>query len=201
MGLLDVLRGDFQLHGALLKDPGLRVLAAYRSRVHSTQLKPGIFQRLAVGVSEKVAFAIGLVTRTTLLTDAKIGERLHLIHAMNVTIAPGVEIGDGVGIMHQVTIGPSHEGDGVPKIGNRVFIGAGASILCPVNVGAGAMIFAVGVPAKAIRWSKPSNDTVAEAPAGVHAQGPIGFKTTEDCDGSGCPGPRRERVDRANFRR
>jgi serine acetyltransferase len=189
MGLLDVLRGDFQLHGALLKDPGLRVLAAYRSRVHSTQLKPGIFQRLAVGVSEKVAFAVGLVTRTTLLTDGKIGERLHLIHAMNVTIAPGVEIGDGVGIMHQVTIGPSHEGDGVPKIGNGVFIGAGASILCPVNVGAGAMIsnslvisdvppgaFAVGVPAKAIRWSKPSNDTVAETPAGAHAQGSVGSK-------------------------
>jgi serine O-acetyltransferase len=190
MGLLELLRGDFQLHGALLKDPGLWVLAAYRLRVHSTQLKPGIFQRLAVGVSEKVAFAVGLVTRTTLPTDAKIGERLHLIHAMNVTIAPGVEIGDGVGIMHQVTIGPSHEGDGVPKIGDGVFIGAGASILGPVNVGAGAMIsanslvisdvppgaFAVGVPAKAIRWSKPSNDTVAEAPTGAHAQGSVGSK-------------------------
>ncbi|HEY2896134.1 MAG TPA: hypothetical protein VGJ12_03285, partial [Gemmatimonadaceae bacterium] len=63
-------------------------------------------------------------------------------------------------------------------------------ILCPVNVGAGAMIsansmvisdvppgaFAVGVPAKAIRWSKPSNDTVAEAPTGAHAQGSVGSK-------------------------
>jgi len=55
MGLLELLRGDFQLQGALLKDPWLWVLAAYRLRVHSTQLKPGIFQRLAVGVSEKVA--------------------------------------------------------------------------------------------------------------------------------------------------
>ena len=52
MGLLELLRGDFQLQGALLKDPWLWVLAAYRL---STQLKPGIFQRLAVGVSEKVA--------------------------------------------------------------------------------------------------------------------------------------------------
>ena len=179
MGLLELLRGDFQLHGALLKDPGLWVLAAYRLRVHSTQLKPGIFQRLAVGVSEKVAFAVGLVTRTTLPTDAKIGERLHLIHAMNVTIAPGVEIGDGVGIMHQVTIGPSHEGDGVLKIGDGVLIvGAGAMIsansLVISDVPPGA--FAVGVPAKAIRWSKPSNDTVAEAPTGAHAQGSVGSK-------------------------
>jgi serine O-acetyltransferase len=177
MGLLELLRGDFQLHGALLKDPGLWVLAAYRLRVHSTQLKPGIFQRLAVGVSEKVA--VGLVTRTTLPTDAKIGERLHLIHAMNVTIAPGVEIGDGVGIMHQVTIGPSHEGDGVLKIGDGVLIvGAGAMIsansLVISDVPPGA--FAVGVPAKAIRWSKPSNDTVAEAPTGAHAQGSVGSK-------------------------
>jgi len=94
---------------------------------------------------------------------------------MNVTIVPDVEIGHGVGIMHQVAIGPSHEVDGVPKIGEGVFI-----------VGAGAMIsanslvisddppgaFAVGVPAKAIRWR--SNDTVAEA--GAHAQGSVGSK-------------------------
>jgi len=101
------------------------------------------------------------LTRTTLPTDAKIGERLHLIHV-----------------------------DGVPKIGDGVFIGAGASILSPMNVGTGAMIsanslvisdvppgaFAVGVPAKAIRWSKPSNDTVAEAPTGAHARGSVGSK-------------------------
>jgi serine acetyltransferase len=155
MGLLELLRGDFQLHGALLKDPGLWVLAAYRLRVHSTQLKPGIFQRLAVGVSEKVAFAVELVTRTTLPTDAKIGERLHLIHAMNVTIAPGVEIGDGIFI-----------------VGAGAMISANSLVISDVPPGA----FAVGVPAKAIRWSKPSNDTVAEAPTGAHAQGSAGSK-------------------------
>jgi serine O-acetyltransferase len=78
-----------------------------------------------------------------------------------------------------VTIGPSHEGDGVPKIGDGVFIvGAGAMIsansLVISDVPPGA--FAVGVPAKAIRWSKPSNDTVAEAPTGAHAQGSVGSK-------------------------
>ena len=88
-------------------------------------------------------------------------------------------------------------GDGVFIVGAGAMISANSLVISDVPPGA----FAVGVPAKAIRWSKPSNDTVAEAPTGAHAQGSVGSKTTEDRDGSGCPGPRTERVDRANFRR
>ena len=51
-------------------------------------------------------------------------------------------------------------------------ISANSLVISDVPPGA----FAVGVPAKAIRWSKPSNDTVAEAPTGAHAQGSVGSK-------------------------
>jgi len=67
-------------------------------------------------------------------------------------------------IMQQVTIGQTAK-DGVPRIGNKVYLGAGAKILGPVtlgnnvNVGANAVVLcdvpdgctAVGVPASIVR--------------------------------------------------
>jgi serine O-acetyltransferase len=173
MSILQLLREDFERHGGKFNEPGLWILAAYRLSVRSAGLPAGSVRRLATAGSSLLSFVLGLATHTTIPTDVKVGERLHLIHAMSVSIAPGVRIGDRVGIMHDVTIGPSHERAGVPKIGNDVFIGVGAAILGPVNVGDGAMIaanslvisdvpagaFAVGVPAKVVRWG---GATVAE---------------------------------------
>lgn len=57
------------------------------------------------------------------------------------------EIGSGCTIFHHVTIGSNFEKKfsepekwGSPKIGNNVFIGAGAKIIGPVTIGDGAKI-------------------------------------------------------------
>lgn len=57
------------------------------------------------------------------------------------------EIGEGCTIFHHVTIGSNFEKKfsepekwGSPKIGNNVFIGAGAKIIGPINIGDGAKI-------------------------------------------------------------
>jgi serine O-acetyltransferase len=62
-----------------------------------------------------------------------VGDDFHLVHAeAPISIHPDVVIGDRVGIMHNVTIGAAIEVDGVPIIGNDVFIGTGAVVLGPV---------------------------------------------------------------------
>ena len=58
------------------------------------------------------------------------------------------EIGEGCVIMHHVTIGSNYELGtdrsldkyGAPKIGNNVFIGAGAKIIGPITIGDNAKI-------------------------------------------------------------
>ena len=93
---------------------------------------------------------------------AEFGERFVLIHSQGVVINSAVRGGDDVRIEHQVTIGA--ERDASPRLGHRVFIGAGAKIVGDVQIGddcrigANAVVVddipsgvtAVGIPAKPV---------------------------------------------------
>ena len=69
--------------------------------------------------------------------------------------------------MHDVTIGTNMDRPGVPRLGNNVFVGAGAKILGGISIGDGARIAAnslvvcdvpagataVGVPARVLQYT------------------------------------------------
>ncbi|MBS7528097.1 serine acetyltransferase [Fusibacter paucivorans] len=93
-----------------------------------------------------------------------IGSNIVFAHyGLGVTIHGRTTIGDNVKIYQNVTIG-SRNGEGPPRIGDNVLIGAGACILGDitignnVQIGANAVVLhnipdnsiAVGVPAKVI---------------------------------------------------
>jgi len=98
---------------------------------------------------------------------ATIGKGLFIDHGMGVIIGETAEIGDNVTIYQGVTLGGTGKDTGKrhPTIGDGVVIGAGAKVLGPFNVGAGAKIAAgavvldevppnataVGVPARIVR--------------------------------------------------
>jgi len=98
----------------------------------------------------------------------RIGPGLVISHGHG-TILTAESIGSDCWIHHQVTIGSDYAG-GLPTIGDRVFIGAGAKILGRVIVGEGARIGANavvvhdvppwstvgGVPAKVISVRRPA---------------------------------------------
>lgn len=67
---------------------------------------------------------------------ATIGRRFFIDHGIGVVIGESTEIGDDVMLYHNVTLGARRFATGKrhPTIGNRVIIGAGAKILCPVNI-------------------------------------------------------------------
>jgi serine O-acetyltransferase len=97
---------------------------------------------------------------------AKIGCGLMIDHATGVVIGETAEIGDDVSMLHGVTLGGTgnDSGDRHPKIGDKVLIGANASILGNIRVGyrsrvgAGSVVLAdvpacktvVGVPARIV---------------------------------------------------
>ncbi len=100
---------------------------------------------------------------------ATIGRRVFIDHGMGVVIGETAEVGDDCTLYHGVTLGGTtwNKGKRHPTLGRGVVIGAGAKVLGPINVGAGAkigsnavvvkdvppMATAVGIPAKIIQES------------------------------------------------
>lgn len=94
---------------------------------------------------------------------ATIGERLLIDHGTGVIIGETTVIGDDVVIYQGVTLGGvnNQPGSRHPKIGNHVFIGAGAAVLGAITVEEGAKIGALtlvlkDVPAKHTAVGNPT---------------------------------------------
>ena len=93
---------------------------------------------------------------------ASFGRRFVMIHSNGIVINSNVHGGDDIFLEHQVTIGA--EKSEIPRLGNRVFVGAGAKIIGgvtlgdDVKVGANAVVVrdvdagltVVGIPAKPV---------------------------------------------------
>ena len=104
-----------------------------------------------------------VVTASDIDPAATLGQGLRLPHPSGVVIHRDVIIGSGCMIMQQVTIGQTAD-PRVPVIGANVYIGAGAKILGPINIGDGVRIganavvlddvpahcTAVGIPARIV---------------------------------------------------
>ncbi len=96
---------------------------------------------------------------------ATIGRRFFIDHGMGVVIGETAEIGDDVTLYHGVTLGGTSwkEGKRHPTLGNGVVVGAGAKILGPIQIGAGAKIGSNAVVVKDV----PDGATAAGIPARI----------------------------------
>lgn len=96
---------------------------------------------------------------------AKLGHGIILDHATGLVIGETAIVEDNVSLLHQVTLGGTgkERGDRHPKIRKGVMIGAGATVLGNVEVGAGACIAAGSV----VLQNVPPHTTVAGIPARV----------------------------------
>lgn len=70
---------------------------------------------------------------------------LIMPHPYGVVIHSAVVLGEGVVILHQVTLGARNIDDRAPVIEDDVFIGAGAKVLGGIRVGRGSIIGANAV--------------------------------------------------------
>lgn len=91
--------------------------------------------------------------------QTKIGAGLRLVHLNGIIISPHAIIGDNCTIFQQVTIGANEHSLNfrkAPKIGDNVYIGAGAKIIGDIQVGSNVKIGANAVVTKNV----PDNYTV-----------------------------------------
>jgi serine O-acetyltransferase len=120
--------------------PGLHAVWAYR--ISSRLWRAGL--RLP---ARMVAQLARFLTGVEIHPGARIGRRLFIDHGMGVVIGETAEVGDDVLMYHGVTLGGTslrHE-KRHPTVGDRVVIGAGATILGPVTIGADSLIGAGAV--------------------------------------------------------
>jgi serine O-acetyltransferase len=134
-----------------------------------------LFHRIAHWFYQKRFFVLArfISTVSRLLTSieihpgATIGKRLFIDHGLGVVIGETAEIGDDVLLYQGVTLGGTgnERGKRHPTIGNRVVVGAGASVLGnitlgdDVRVGAGSVVVhsvppgstVVGIPGRVVR--------------------------------------------------
>ncbi len=149
--VLSVLRED--LDTARRRDP------AARSRLEVTLAYPGVHAVWGYRLSHRLWLAglrlparlvselVRATTGVEIHPGARIGRRLFIDHGMGVVIGETAELGDDVVLYHGATLGgkSTHAGKRHPTLGDGVLVGAGAVILGPVRVGAGAQIGANAV--------------------------------------------------------
>jgi len=96
---------------------------------------------------------------------ATIGRRVFIDHGMGVVIGETAEIGDDCTLYHGVTLGGTswNKGKRHPTLKPGVVVGAGAKILGPITIGAGARVGSNAVVVKDV----PDSATAVGIPARI----------------------------------
>ena len=123
-------------------------------------------------LARALAYVSRSVTGVEIHPGATLGRRFFIDHGMGVVIGETAEVGDDCMLYHQVTLGGRSMArvKRHPTLGDNVTIGAGAKVLGPVYVGAGAQIGANSVvvkdvPAGAIATGVPAIYRFPSSPA------------------------------------
>ncbi len=143
----------------LLTYPGLHALWAHRLAHRLWQVRLKLLAKVIATWSR-------MLTGVEIHPAAAVGRRVFIDHGMGIVIGETAVVGDDVVLFHGVTLGGTRANPGRrhPRIGTGAVLGAGATVLGSVTVGAharigaGAVVLqdvadgatAVGVPARVL---------------------------------------------------
>ncbi|MBC7861051.1 MAG: serine O-acetyltransferase [Burkholderiaceae bacterium] len=138
--------------------PGVHALLAHR-------LAHALWRRRLRYPARVVSFLARMWTQIDIHPGARIGRRFFIDHGCGVVIGETAEIGDDVTMYHGVTLGGTtwNPGKRHPSLADGVVVGAGATILGPVTVGARARVAANSV----VIGDVPAGATVVGIPGRV----------------------------------
>ncbi|WP_158774745.1 serine O-acetyltransferase [Cobetia sp. L2A1] len=147
--------------------PGLHALLAHR-------INHWLWRHNAKWLARTGSTLMRWLTGIEIHPGATIGRRFFIDHGMGVVIGETALIGDDVTLYHGVTLGGTtwNAGKRHPTLGDGVIVGAGAKILGPFTVGAGAKVGSnavvtrevppgatvVGIPGKIVKRAEPDVD-------------------------------------------
>jgi serine O-acetyltransferase len=159
--MFERIREDYAVHERSLSNPALWAMGIFRFGQWANRLRPPLLRWLFGKIYGVLMIFGPIVTGVHIDRGVQLGRGFHIVHAGGIYFHPDVTVGERCGVMQNVTIGTNMR-EGVPVIGDDVFIGAGAVILGKITIGARARIaanslvisdvppgaVAMGVPAK-----------------------------------------------------
>src|ERR1700760_4508303 len=165
-------------HGKeLWLNPAVWAIASYRLGNWLYIAKPSLVIRIPLKLLSFFANNFcGIFMEMCIDPHATIGGGLYIGHIGGVHINPQAVLGKDCDLAHRITIGASAMGrQGVPVLGDEVYIGTGAALVGKIKIGNGAKIAAnslvmtnvpagatvMGVPARVIMQPKPAVAPVA----------------------------------------
>jgi serine O-acetyltransferase len=158
--LCAAIRADYRRHGS---NAAFVSLCLYRSGRWGRHRHTAFGRKL---VSRLYGFAnifVANITKIWIPPQVTIGRDFHIVHCEgSLSIHPDTVIGDRLGVMHNVTIG-TNMGEGVPVIGDDVFIGVNSTVLGAVRIGDRVRIAAN----TAVTTDVPSDSIVVGSPARI----------------------------------
>jgi serine O-acetyltransferase len=153
----------WRCHGRSARELGFWAVCAHAVGRRSARTSFWPTRIVGEAVYGAMSWGLRLCAGIELNREAQVGSSLHLVHGWNIKVHPDTVLGDRVGLMHDVTLGTTPDRPFAPRIGNDVFIGAGARVLGDVVVGDGARIGANSVVVSDV----PPGATVMGVPARV----------------------------------
>ncbi|MBB3139473.1 serine O-acetyltransferase [Halomonas organivorans] len=151
--------------------PGLHALLVHR-------LSHWLWQKNLKWLARTLSSLARWFTGIEIHPGATIGRRFFIDHGMGVVIGETAEVGDDVTLYQGVTLGGTswNKGKRHPTLEDGVIVGAGAKILGPFTVGAGAKVGSnavitkevpagatvVGIPGKVVKRDEPDTVTPLE---------------------------------------
>jgi serine O-acetyltransferase len=160
--------GPWRRLRALVLAPRVWAIVAFRFARWVHTARSAALPRLPLKVLVAlIAVFIDVTTNIELPPQAAIGPGLFLPHAGYIVVASNVVIGRHCTLTQGVTIGHRSGGSVLslagPAIGDRVYIGPGAVILGPINIGSDVLIGANAVVTRSV----PDRAVVVGNPARV----------------------------------
>ena len=148
----------------MLTYPGMHAIWAYRLH-HRIWLRGW---RLPARI---VSQLVRSWTGVEIHPGATIGRRFFIDHGSGVVIGETAEVGDDVTIFHGVTLGGTvwREEKRHPTVGDRVIIGAGATLLGAITVGADSVVGAGAV----VLHDAPAHSLLVGVPATARPRSPL----------------------------
>jgi serine O-acetyltransferase len=139
-----------------MTSPGLHAVWQYRVFSWLWKLRMRTLSRV---LSNMTRFWTGIEIHP----GATVGRRLFIDHGMGVVIGETAVIGDDVHIYHSVTFGGKtlESVKRHPTVGNRVIIGAGATLIGNITIGDDS---AIGANTTVTRDVEPGSVVVGQAP-------------------------------------
>jgi serine O-acetyltransferase len=168
-------------------NPAVWSIAVYRLGNWVHVGRPFILIRLPLKIVSFIATKFCVIfMEMDIDPQASIGGGLYIGHIGGVHINPGAVLGRDCDLAHRITIGASAMGrQGIPVLGDNVYIGTGAVLIGKIKVGSGSKISAntlvmtnvpegatvMGVPGRIImRPPKPAQPTAPVAAEMIDAK-------------------------------